>query len=82
LSPGVNNPVSHAFQQRPARFQIGRRTSHPENKGGLRCRAFRTGHRSVEKTNAPGPRLFGVQFAALPEYAAVRIQRFVGSPEA
>ena len=28
------------------------------------------------------PRLFGVQFAALPEYAAVRIQRFVGSPEA
>ena len=28
------------------------------------------------------PRLFGVQFAALPKYAAVRIQRFVGSPEA
>jgi len=28
------------------------------------------------------PRLFGVQFAPLPEYAAVRIRRFVGSPEA
>jgi len=28
------------------------------------------------------PRLFGVQFAPLPEYAAVRIERFVGSPEA
>ncbi|HEY2946144.1 MAG TPA: PilZ domain-containing protein [Vicinamibacteria bacterium] len=28
------------------------------------------------------PRLFGVQFAPLPEYAAVTIQRFVGSPEA
>jgi len=28
------------------------------------------------------PRLFGVQFAALPDYAAAKIQRFVGSPEA
>jgi hypothetical protein len=28
------------------------------------------------------PRLFGVQFAPLPEYATVRIERFVGSPEA
>jgi CheY-like chemotaxis protein len=28
------------------------------------------------------PRLFGVQFAPLPEYAAVTIRRFVGSPEA
>ena len=28
------------------------------------------------------PRLFGVQFAPLPEYAAVRIERFVESPEA
>jgi CheY-like chemotaxis protein len=28
------------------------------------------------------PRLFGVQFAPLPEYAAVKIRRFVGSPEA
>jgi CheY-like chemotaxis protein len=28
------------------------------------------------------PRTFGVQFAALPEYAAMRIERFVGSPEA
>ena len=28
------------------------------------------------------PHLFGVQFAALPEYAATRIERFVGSPEA
>ena len=28
------------------------------------------------------PRLFGVQFGPLPEYAAVRIRRFVGSPEA
>ena len=28
------------------------------------------------------PRVFGVQFAALPEYASMRIERFVGSPEA
>jgi CheY-like chemotaxis protein len=28
------------------------------------------------------PRFFGVQFASLPAYAAVRIERFVGSPEA
>ena len=28
------------------------------------------------------PRFFGVQFAPLPEYAAVTIERFVGSPEA
>ena len=31
---------------------------------------------------AGAPRLFGVQFAPLPEYAALRIERFVGSPEA
>lgn len=31
---------------------------------------------------ASAPRLFGVQFAPLPEYAALRIERFVGSPEA
>ncbi len=28
------------------------------------------------------PRFFGVQFAPLPQYAAVKIERFVGSPEA
>ena len=28
------------------------------------------------------PRFFGVQFAPLPDYAMVRIERFVGSPEA
>src|SRR5205823_2937811 len=57
-SAAVNDPVSHAFQQRPACFQIALLAAHP--KGELRQLrlAFGASHRGAEETNAPGVRLY------------------------